>query len=311
LRVLHFSDVHVGSPLRSVPVTQWLGKRALGGANLVLRRRGRRFARARLKLEALAEATKRLEVELVIFSGDYTAMGLEAEYVAARAAVEPLLGAPAGYVNVPGNHDLYVAETVRRQRFEHHFGDTLWSDLPEHRANGAWPLVRLAGAGVAVVCVDSARPNPPWRSSGRIPEAQLAALVRVLDDPRVRERFVFVVTHYAPRLADGGPDTRYHGLDNAEAFLRACGRLERGAILCGHVHHPFSVRVPASPVPIFCAGSATMDGRESFWLFDVGASSCRVLAGRWSGQGYEVAPAAAVEAGPSGPVDSRKSIHQA
>ena len=54
------------------------------------------------------------------------------------------------------------------------------------QVDGVWPLVRLIGDSVAVVCVNSARPNPqPWRSSGRIPDTQIKALRDVLRDPRL------------------------------------------------------------------------------------------------------------------------------
>src|ERR1041385_5879231 len=53
MRVLHFSDVHVGVPLSALPLRDMLGKRLLGAANLVLRRQ-RLFRDAREKLGALA-----------------------------------------------------------------------------------------------------------------------------------------------------------------------------------------------------------------------------------------------------------------
>jgi len=274
----------------------WLGKRGIGALNLMAGR-GRRFDDAEPKLAALDRWRRESAVELVVCSGDYTALGLEPELAAARSAVESLMDAPAGYVNVPGNHDVYVAAAPGDRRFEGHFADSLGSDLPEYRRGGPWPLVRFAGDGIAVVAVDSAHPNPqPWRSSGRIPPEQIEALSSVLRDDRVKGRYVFVVTHYAPRLRDGGPDRPLHGMVNAEDFLAACASIERGAILCGHVHHRYRVRVPGVAPPIFCAGSATMAGREGFWLFDVDATSARATAGRWNGSNYELVADSAVDA---------------
>jgi 3',5'-cyclic AMP phosphodiesterase CpdA len=286
MRFLHFSDIHVDTPLARVPLRKWFSKRVLGGIHLAIGR-GRLFADAPRKLEALVAFARESRVDAVIFSGDYTALGLDPEFERARSAVEPLISTPAGFVNVPGNHDLYVPHVVRARRFEHFFGDTLGTDAPEHAVEGPWPLVRLIGDDVAVVAVDSSRPNPPWRSTGRIPEPQLAALRVVLRDERVRGRFVFVVTHYAPCLADGGPDRRLHRLDNADAFLDACSGVERGAILCGHVHHRFHVRPAGSPLPVFCAGSTTIDGREGAWLFDVDGSAAVGTPVAWDGGRYD------------------------
>lgn len=286
MRVLHFSDVHVDVPLGQIPLGEWPGKRLLGGANLLLRRK-KHFALAREKLAALAKFRAEQGAELVICTGDYTALGTAPELRAARAAIEPLTRAPLGFVTVPGNHDLYLPDGVRDGRFEQSFGDLLTTDLPEYRGSDGWPLVRLVDRDVAVVAVNSARPNPaPWKSSGRIPDAQLATLVRVLDDERVSSRFVFVITHYAPRLAHGGPDGKLHGLDNADAFLDACKHVARGAILHGHVHRCFHLVVPELKAHIFNAGSTTQEHREGGWLFDISATAALAARLSWSAAGW-------------------------
>jgi len=286
MRVLHFSDVHVGIPLLQVPLRKWFGKRAVGGANLLAARQ-RLFSDAVPKLQSLARFRRENAIDLVIFSGDYTALGLDREFKAARQAVQPLMDAPHGFVNVPGNHDLYVPDVVRERRFERHFGDTLQSDLPEARGAGPWPVVRLVGDDVAVVAVNSARPNRLiWRSSGEIPPRELDAFATVLGNPAVRERFVFIVTHYAARLRDGSPDRKLHGMINADDFLAVCAGLPRGAILCGHIHHRYHVRIEGVGPTLFCAGSATMDRREGIWVFETDGAAVRATPGSWTGHEY-------------------------
>ena len=113
MRLLHFSDVHVSAEFRDVPIHRWVGKRGLAGLNLLLGR-GKRFSAAPEKLRALARFAQEQKFDAVLFTGDYTALGLEREFRAAREAVEPLMHAPAGYVNVPGNHDLYLPEVLPR-----------------------------------------------------------------------------------------------------------------------------------------------------------------------------------------------------
>lgn len=284
LRVLHVSDIHVDVPLRNVPWSGWMGKRVMGGANLVLRR-GKHFRRVREKVKALDRFRVERDVDLVICTGDYAVLGTEAELAAAREVIDPLTRAPLGFVTVPGNHDVYVTDAIGR--FERFFGDLLETDLPEHRVDGRWPIVRLIEDTIAVVAVDSARPNPqPWRSSGRIPDPQIEALGRILADPRLDGRFVFVITHYAPRLADGRPDRFTHGLLNADAFLRELRAVERGAVLHGHVHHCFRVEVPDLAANLFGAGSTTQDDREGLWLFDVHPDAVHAARGGWVGDRY-------------------------
>lgn len=284
IRALHISDVHVDVPFAQIPWSAWLGKRILGGGNLWLRR-GKHFRRTREKLAALERFRAEQGADLVLCTGDYTALGTHPELVAARDAIDPLTRAPLGFVTVPGNHDVYVGDAVGR--FEAIFAELLATDMPQHRAGELWPIVRLIGDSVAVVAVNSARPNPqPWRSSGLIPAEQLDALARILRDPIVRERFVFVITHYAPRLADGRPDRYTHGLVNADALLSTCADLPRGAILHGHVHRCFSVRVPGVRPPLFGAGSTTQDRREGLWLFEIDADGMRAVRGTWDGDRY-------------------------
>jgi 3',5'-cyclic AMP phosphodiesterase CpdA len=252
-----------------------------------LRGRGRRFKRALDKLEHLAEFTRRSDVDLVLFSGDFTAMGTRAEFAAARTAIEPFLGTPAGFVCVPGNHDLYTRAVLRQRRFERTFEDLLDSDLPEGAVDGPWPLVRLVGSDAAVLALNSARPNPiPWRSSGRVPQVQVDAARDLLRRPELANRFVFVVTHYAPCLWDGSPDTKNHGLVNAGELLDLVSGIPRGAVLCGHVHRTFRVRLPGVRPEIFCAGSATMHELEGFWMFDLEEGRIEARQGRWTGSGY-------------------------
>ena len=95
-----------------------------------------------------------------------------------------------------------------------------------------------------------------------------------------------MITHYAPRLASGKPDSFTHGLVNAEAFLSQCAAVERGAILHGHVHHCFHLKVEGLRASLFGAGSTTQDDREGLWLFDIEPDRVRAARGGWVGDRY-------------------------
>jgi 3',5'-cyclic AMP phosphodiesterase CpdA len=293
MRILHFSDIHIATPWVEVPWRKWIGKRSLAFVNL-LAGRARRFAEGRAKLAALERFRREQRVDLVLFTGDYTALGLEAELAAARAVVEPLMAAPLGFVNIPGNHDLYLHDALRGRWFERHFGDTLRSDL-RVGSDGTWPLVRLVDPDVAVVALNGARPNPqPWRSSGRIPRPQLAALRELLRDGRLAGRCTFVLSHYPPLLADGSRDSLRHRLVNDDELLAACTGLGRGAILSGHVHHRYALRLPGGGW-LFCSGSATLAGREGLWIFDVTSDTVRATPGAFQDGGYALDAGAAFD----------------
>ena len=269
MRVLHFSDVHLDFAFKTIPPLAWLGKRIIGGLNLYFFRR-RAFENVAEKIDQLCAFRREQAIDVAICTGDFTMLGTEPEYQAVRRAMAPMYEAPKGFIAVPGNHDQYVYDTLTNHRFERHFGDAATTDRGDLLVDGGWPAVRLIGADIAVVSVNSARPNPwPWRSSGRIPQAQLDGLSRVLRDPVIASRFIFIITHYTPKLADGKDDRWNHGLVNAAEFLQVCAPVQRGAILCGHVHRCFRVKVPGVGPEVFCAGSATVNERAGFWVFDI------------------------------------------
>lgn len=285
MRILHFSDVHLPLEPRDLALASWFGKRGVGGLNLLLGR-GRCFEDAAPKLVALERFAREQGVDLAINTGDSTALGSLAELERARAALEPFGGLPRGLITLPGNHDLYVSDSL--PSYAATFGDAVQTDLPDLAAvDGLWPFARLIDDDLAVVGVNSARPNPLlWRSSGLIGGAQLEALERMLEDPRIRDRVVLVMTHYAPRLANGAPDTVRHGLVDADAFLRVCRGIRRGAVLHGHIHWRYRLQPEGMRVPIFCAGSATKEGREGLWLLDVEGNTLRATPGTYRDGAY-------------------------
>jgi len=286
LRVLHFSDTHVGLHIRYMSWKNWFSKRAIGAINL-LRGRNKYFDDAEEKINALIRFKEANNIDLVIHTGDYTALGLESELEFAKKLVSPLMTPPQKYITIPGNHDIYVHEGNSHYRFSEQFCSVLQNDLPEYCRGSHYPLVRLVGENVAVIAVNSSRPNPwPWRSNGLIPQEQLDGLKEVLEDTRVKDRFIFVITHYASRLANGEPDKKLHGLINADDFLEKCKQINTGALLCGHVHETYQVSLEGLNGDLFCAGSATMEGHEGFWVYEIEDKVLKAKCVYWDGTEY-------------------------
>jgi len=279
--------------LRHVPLSDWASKRLAGGANL-LRGRGRRFSHVAEKTRAMVRLKDELQADFVVCTGDITSLATDAEFESARSILDPLLDT-GRFVVIPGNHDHYTRRVVLQQRFARRFQSGLESDLPDLCTEGRWPIVRLPADDVAVVAVNSARPNlSPFKSSGRVPDAQIAGLRAALADPRVAGRFVFLMTHYAPCRADGSSDTWEHGLENVDDLLNVAESIDRGAYLCGHIHTTFRQRIDGFAGEIFCAGSSTLTGHEGFWLFESGPSGWDARRGRWLEDAYVVDPAVAM-----------------
>jgi 3',5'-cyclic AMP phosphodiesterase CpdA len=280
LRVLHFSDPHFDLSFKTVPLKKWFGKRAIGALNL-LGGRGRRFNDAQEKMEALLKFKREMNIDLTICTGDFTALGLEVEIINASEIISPLAQPRDRFIALPGNHDIYLYDSLHNNSFNNHFGKFMGSDLPQYRVDEIFPFVRIFDE-VVVVGLNSAKPNPaPWISNGYIPDQQLKSLEAILKDRRVNSKFIFIATHYSPRNSNGEPDKPRHSLINYKKFLEVCRPIERGAIITGHIHKGFTLPLVEDglSISLFCAGSVTMDRRESLWIFDLDKKSFKATKG--------------------------------
>ncbi len=278
VRIAHVSDLHVLSP-RGV---QWrsvvFNKRLTGYANLLFSR-GRDFRR-QLLLDVLAAAAAR--ADHLVVTGDITHLSLEHEFEEARALLTEV-GRGVEVTVVPGHHDVYLPTLHRAGRFACHFGDWLGGDLPELALDlpvGRFPCVKLRGSA-AIIALSSAVSRPPFVSSGRIGEAQLEALARILAHREVAGRTPVVLVHHPPfdsrlRLAQ-----LRGGLVDAAALRRTLAPLARGLLLYGHLHERSRRRIGG--VEAVCATAAALDHpspacRAGFNLYELdGAGALAVI----------------------------------
>jgi 3',5'-cyclic AMP phosphodiesterase CpdA len=260
LRLAHFSDVHLTTrplgwalhDLRTKKLSGWFHLRALG--------RGRQFRLAHDVARALVAAFRERRPDHLVFSGDATALGFATETGhAARWLHVGDVDLPPGLA-VPGNHDYYTRASVRAAAFERDFAP--WQT--GERVDGeVYPFAQRVGP-LWLVAVNSCTANlRPWDASGAVGPAQrdrLRVLLRQLTaGPRV------LVTHYPVCLADGRPESRWHGLRDLEATVRIAADGGIGLWLHGHRHHPYVVgKPPNAPFPVICAGSATQMGIASY-----------------------------------------------
>lgn len=233
-RVVHATDPHFWHV--TLNPARLAGKRALGMANLALRRR--RLLRTDLA-ETFAREIAAQGPETVIVSGDLTTTSLEEEFAAARVFLDTLASLGPRPLVIPGNHDVYTFSSARRRLFERFLGDFL--PAPE------LPARMLLPRGTPVVFYPSTGANV-ITSRGRMDReviAQTAALVA--DAPTGRP--VLLVGHY-PLLpqTEAYREAWSHRLPRARelrAALAATGR----TVLCaaGHVHRFSLVRDPEHP----------------------------------------------------------------
>jgi len=268
LRIVHLSDVHVQIDYKRLPLRRFGWRRAVAQLEWIGLGRSRRFAASLGVLEQIVREALELAPDHVVLTGDLTALAVEEEFACARRALQPLWR-PGLLTVIPGNHDRYTGHAARERRFERHFGELLRSDLPSHCGASGYPFVRLVGAGLAVVGLDSTRLAPlPGLSFGQVGRDQMRSLSRILRDPSVRDRHLAVLVHHAPLHQNARPDRLTHGLlDGQELLHMLAGR--RCTLHHGHIHrrywHPANERRP----DVFGAGSSTERDGEGYWIIDL------------------------------------------
>ncbi len=260
LRLVHATDIHF---YERPTFGQFSPKRILGGANLYVRGRVTHFNR---QVQAqLVDAMLAAKPDAVVITGDLTAEALPSEFAAARAALAPLLEQIPTLVQ-SGNHDVYTYGASRARRIETLFAP--WMHL------GEGGLARFARPGLYIVGLDPTRPHV--LASGRVPEAQLAALPDALA-AAPDDAFVVLGLHYPILDRDGRVyEGLSHGLLNARALIDVLAAAPRkpDLILHGHIHHGFTVPLTLGDVtvPICNPGSggyADMPARHRSASFNV------------------------------------------
>ena len=287
MRVLHFSDVHLPFPegaFRDLAVLH--PKRLAALVNFRLRRMAK-YADAQQKLDGLCEFLRREPADWILYTGDTMNQGLEKEYMDdAMPLARTLAMARKGALAVPGNHDYYTGASVRHYR--RLFTPRLpKSDVPEAATGSGFPCVRYMGEEAVAIGLNSSVPHFPfWDSSGRLAADELESLARLLDSPEVaRRRWVFLMTHY-PFL-----DTDYfHGLRGTAPFWKLLEGRKNVVLLHGHNHRPYLKQGPGG-IPVFCAGSLSKRGAESFWLFEPFGGALNARRGIWKNSRFSLNPA--------------------
>lgn len=255
-KIGHVSDLHIWR-LADVRVRDFLGKRAVGGTNLFLHRNSSHSpAVVRKALSRLEE----LGVDHVCISGDLTNLALPSEFEAAREVVQEIRDSLNRVSIIPGNHDYYTPDAVRRRLFENTFGDWLSSDLPAYQLSTGYPFCHLRG-DVAVVGLNSGMATPPFFATGRVDEDELRAAAALLDDPVVRRRFKVVMVHHPLLPTEGMRHEQMRHLVNAHDVLTMLRHKDVNLAIHGHNH-----QVTTSTIP-------HLRGTGKMWICEAGSTS--------------------------------------
>ena len=272
VRLAHLSDIHVTVRRLGWRLSDCFTKRATGWLNLHCLGRGRTFRFADQVTAALMEDLRRRRPDHVVFSGDASTLGFEAEIAHAANLLEAARPDGLPGLAVPGNHDYYTHGAASSGAFERYF--VRWQQ--GERLDAIYPFAQRVGH-LWLIAVNSCTGNFwPWDASGLVDRGQLERLESLLG--RLQPGPRILVTHYPVCLANGQREPSHHGLGNLAALLAVA---RRGGIclwLHGHRHGAYHLaRSPAATIPILCAGSATQEGRWSYGEYAIDGRKCHVI----------------------------------
>ncbi len=225
----HLTDPHLTS-LAGVRWQQLMSKRLLGYLSWSRKRRAEHRPEV---LQALVSDLGQQPFQHIVVTGDLTHISLPDEFLQARCWLESL-GNSRDVSLVPGNHDALVTVPLAE-------GLSRWApymdsdaDLPPDLCGQGFPSLRLR-QNVAFIGLSSAVPTAPLSATGRLGQAQLDGLARVLAWAGQRALCRVVLIHHPP----------VPGLEKWRKRLRdaaAVGHIlnEQGAelVLHGHSHRP-------------------------------------------------------------------------
>ena len=249
MRLVHLTDPHLTTPpaWRTLAGRSHFGKRYLGYLSWARKRRWQ------LRPEWLADlcgAVEERHPDRWLISGDLAQIGTEEEIRAAGNWLRTV--APAEMVTfVPGNHDVYAAESWRCIRRE-------WGPyLPD---DGVYPLLQRI-SDVAIFGLSTAVPTAPLSATGVLGDDQLLRLETAL--ARHRDAFRVVLLHHPPlphmirfrkRLRD------------ASALAALLEREPVQLLLHGHRHE--NQRHERLGAHVYCTAPASSE-TASFRTFDI------------------------------------------
>jgi 3',5'-cyclic AMP phosphodiesterase CpdA len=240
----HLSDAHIG-PIPRPNLAELLGKRVTGYVNWLYKRAGQHDMGVLRRLVADMRAHR---PDHVVMTGDIVNIGLPAEIALAKDWLVSL-GGPSEVSFTPGNHDAYVEDATKlvHEVFEP------WTTSEE--AAAGFPYLRRR-EGVALIGLDSGVPTAPFVASGKLGDAQLAALGALLDRTRAEGLARIVFLHHPPHV---GGARILRGLDDAAAFEAVIAAHGAELVLHGHNHRPSVayIAAPQGKTPVVGVASAS------------------------------------------------------
>lgn len=260
MRLIHFTDPHLSSLAgQTFGGVRW--KRRTGYLSWT---RNRRHFHLREVLAQLVAAIQGESADQLILTGDLVQIGLEDEIREAGAWLKAL-APPERIFFVPGNHDVYAADSWQHVRT--HWNFLLPPPPPsagvKDTSRAGYPVQRMLGH-VQLVGASSAFVTPPFSARGALGPEQFQRLERELLQGRKQGQITCLAIHHPPLP---GMAKWRKALAEAQAVQGLITRQQPAIVLCGHLHH--NVMVLAGATRVFCTASASSVYDASYRVFDI------------------------------------------
>jgi 3',5'-cyclic AMP phosphodiesterase CpdA len=252
----HLSDVHLPHTRKRNVLSNFSGKRIVGGFSWFFRRRSIH----RLEVaNAVQDSIIAAKPDHVALTGDLVNIAAWSEFPEAARWVKRF-GGPERLTFVPGNHDAYV--NVPWEKGLNNFADWMRPDRHETSApDTLFPIVRMR-RNIALIGLNSGSPQKYHLASGALGERQLRDLRHVLGLLGQQGFYRVVLIHHPPLPGLAIPRKALKDASELQNVLQAEGC---ELVLHGHNHHAMLnwLETKSGPTPVVGAPSASLAGDKN------------------------------------------------
>lgn len=279
MRLVQISDLHFTHfPLNPF---RHLSKRFLGTFNWLL------FRKNELSIDQLLplpQLFRDLDVDLVLFGGDFTTTALISEFEAAQQFVKQL---SQPWLAVPGNHDKYTLRSDRNNHFYNYFPNFRKEivhpvesySLKEHKVE-AHPLMK----NWWIVALDTALATNLYSSEGFFSQKIEQSLKEVLALLPSTDS-ILLLNHY-PFFQNDEPRRNLLRGKELQNIIAHDHRIR--LYLHGHTHRHTLADLQPNHLPIVLdSGCSTHTTRGSWNLIDLTPTGCTIQAYQWKNSQWQ------------------------
>ena len=268
MKFIHISDVHL--PTTKARLTELFSKRLLSCLSWHHKRKNVHLLAV---TQELIKDIQHHEPEHFCVTGDLMNASLRSEFEQAQHWLKNL--APKERISfVPGNHDVLVKQAEKQKSF--YFSEWMQSDDKSLKK----PYIQRKG-NIAFIGLDSAIATPPCCAYGKLGEAQLARLAKLLTKAKEEGLFRVVLIHHPPLPGMAKWRKALRDAAQLEVVLQECGA---ELVLHGHNHYPMhkTLETVNGTTHIYGVGSSSMVRQHKnktsahYYIFNVTADGFEV-----------------------------------